>query len=51
MGGGASDSEGEDMEDSMVQLEPGQKAIDGARGTRNTKVLTLLLLSPHRFQA
>ena len=40
MGGGASDSEGEDMEDSMVQLEPGQKAIDGARGTRNTKVLT-----------
>jgi hypothetical protein len=37
-GGGASDSEGEDGEDERVQIEAGQKAIDGSRGARHNKV-------------
>merc|ERR1719183_2881992 len=36
-GGGASDSEGEDGEDERVQIEAGQKAIDGSRGARHNK--------------
>lgn len=36
-GGGASDSEAEDMEDSRVEIQPGHKAIEGHLGARPTK--------------
>jgi len=36
-GGGASDSEADDMEDSRVEIQPGHKAIEGHHGARPTK--------------
>jgi ribosome biogenesis protein SSF1/2 len=36
-GGGASDSEADDIEESRVEIQPGHKAIDGNHGTRPSK--------------